>query len=138
MPKSRWAGIVLALLVITAGLYPMGNWVAFGGGDRSDCSGGISARGFGFSGAASELECRAAFGNGAILMDLFLLKGTAWWLAKDVFPESRSVRALDKVSEWGIGLLLLPLILIALALQGAQKGVTALFNRKRPKDPDNT
>jgi len=23
MPKSRWAGIVLALLVIAAGLYPM-------------------------------------------------------------------------------------------------------------------
>lgn len=190
MPKSRWAGVVFALLFIAAGLYPMiaalgvfpelepqmnaprwvvfvagslffiagmwlllqvlagravakvfgsvvgvaiflglaaiGNWVAFGGGDRSDCSGGISALGFGFSQAVSELECRAAFGYGALLMDVILLWGLAWWLANRAFPGSRPARALEKASEWGILLLLLPLLLVALALQfigsGAARG----------------
>lgn len=200
MPKSRWAGIVLALLVIAAGLYPMiaalgmfpdleaqmkaphwivflagslffiagmwlllqilggeavakafgsvvgiaiflglaaiGNWVAFGGGDRGDCSGGISALGFGFSQAVSEIECRAAFGYGALLMDLILLWGLAWWLANRAFPGSKPARVLEKVSEWGIVLLLLPLILVALALQAAREGAARLFARKDAKKPD--
>lgn len=200
MPKSRWAGIALALLVIAAGLYPMiaalgmfpdleaqmkaprwvvflagslfflagmwlllqvvagravakvsgtvvgiaiflglaaiGNWVAFGGGDRGDCSGGISALGFGFSQAVSELECRAAFGYGALLMDLILLWGLAWWLANRAFPGSKPARALEKVSEWGIGLLLLPLILLALLLKGLQEGGARLFNRLRGRSDE--
>lgn len=138
MPKSRWAGIVLALLVIAAGLYPMGNWVAFGGGDRGDCSGGISALGFGFSQAVSELECRAAFGYGALLMDVILLWGLAWWLANRAFPGSKPARALEKGSEWGIVLLLLPLILVALALQVMGSGAARLFARRDAKKADRT
>jgi len=202
MPKSRWAGIVLALLFAAAGLYPMivalgivpeweekmnapawvvflagslffiagmwlllqilaredvaktpgsvvgiaifvglaaiGNWVAFGGGDRGDCSGGISALGFGFSQAVSEIECRAAFGYGALLMDLILLWGLAWWLANRAFPGSKPARALEKISQWGIGLLLLPLILIALALRFVGTGAVRLFARRGAKKADRT
>ena len=120
-------------LAMFLGFAAIGNWVAFGGGDRGDCSGGISALGFGFSQAVSELECRAAFGYGALLMDLILLWGLAWWLANRAFPGSKPARALEKISQWGIGLLLLPLILIALALQAAREGAARLFARKDAK-----
>lgn len=124
-------------LVIFLGLAAIANWVAFGGGDRSDCSGGISALGFSSTRAVAELECRAAFGYGALLMDLILLWGLAWWLANKVFPESRLVRILVRISEWGIGLLLLPLLLLALLLKGIQQGGARLISKLRSKGPDN-
>lgn len=113
------------------GLTAISNWVAFGGGDRSDCSGGISVLGFGFSQVASEIECRAAFGYGALLIDGILLRGIAWWIAKGR-PESRVARACEKVAEWGIGLLLLPLILLALLLSAVNYGSAKLANKLRP------
>lgn len=128
---ARAFGSVVGLTAL-AGLTAISNWVAFGGGDRSDCSGGISALGFGFSQVASEIECRAAFGYGALLIDLILLRGIAWWIAKRN-PESSAARALEKVAEWGIGLLLLPLILLALLLGGIKDGSARLANRLYPK-----
>jgi hypothetical protein len=124
-------------IAIFLGLAAIGNWVAFGGGDRGDCSGGISALGFSSSRAVAELECRAAFGYGALLMDLILLWGLAWWLANRAFPGSKPARALEKVSEWGIVLLLLPLLLLALLLKGIQQGGASLISKLRSKGPDN-
>ena len=117
-------------LTFFIGLAAVGHWMAFGGGDRNDCGGGISALGFGFSSGASDFECRAAFGYGAILMDFILLRGIAWQLAQRT-PESRSVRAFEKAAEWGIGLLLLPLVLLALVLTKGTDGVTRLVSKLR-------
>lgn len=117
-------------LAIFIGLAAIGHWMAFGGGDRSDCSGGISALGIGFSTSASEFECRAAFGYGALLMDFILLRGIAWWIAQRI-PESRAVHAFEKAAEWGIGLLLLPLVLLALLLTKGKEGGAKLVGKLR-------
>lgn len=113
------------------GLTLLANWVAFGGGDRNDCSGGLSALGIGFESGASDLECRAAFGYGALLLDFLLLRGIAWQAAQRA-PANPAARALEKLSEWGIGLLLLPLVLLVLALTKGKEGVAKLASKLRP------
>lgn len=100
-------------IAIFVGLSAVAHWVAFGTGDRGACSGGVSAMGIGFSTRAPDFECRAAFGYGALLMDFILLRGVAWQIAQRA-PGSRAVRVLEKISEWGMGLLLLPLILLVI------------------------
>jgi hypothetical protein len=129
--KAKAFGSVLGLAVFL-GLAAVSHWVAFGEGDRSDCSGGISALGIGVSSAASGLECRGAFGYGAVLMDLLFLRGSAWWIAQR-YPGSRFVRILEKISEWGIGLLLLPLLLLALLLGRRKDGVSRIADRLRSR-----
>lgn len=113
------------------GLTLMANWVAFGSGAREGCSGGVSALGIGFESGASDFECRAAFGYGALLLDVLLLRGIAWWLAQRS-PASRAIRALEKLSEWGMGLLLLPLILLVIVLTKGKDVATRLARRLRP------
>lgn len=198
MPQSRWLMVVIGLLVVAAGLFPMldalgvfagsesrmnaprwvvflagslfftcgmwlllhafvseavamafgaavglfaylglaaiVNWIAFGGGDRNDCSGGISGLGFGFSRSVAEIECRAAFGWGALLLDFFFLRGTAWWIAQRA-PGNRAARAFEMTSEWGIGLLLLPLILILAVPAAIKKVREKLAGKQNPKGP---
>jgi len=128
---ARGFGAVLGMAIFL-GLAAIVHWIAFGGGDRNGCSGGVSALGIGFSGSVPDLECRAAFGYGALLLDLILLRGVAWQLARRS-PGSRSMRAFEKISEWGIGLLLLPLVLLAVGLTKGKDAVTRLANRLRSK-----
>ena len=118
----------VALLV---GLAMVGHWVAFGPGSRETCGGGFSMLGFSSSSFVSEIECRAAFGYGAILMDFILLRGIAWWVAQHV-PASRSVRAFEKATEWGFLLALLPLLLVVVLLVAIKEGGTRLAGRLRP------
>ena len=128
---AKGFGAVVGMAVFL-GLSAIVNWIAFGGGDRSDCSGSLSALGFERSRTVAEFECRAAFGYGALLMDLIFLRGTAWWIAQRV-PDSRIARALEKIFEWGMGLLLLPLILLAVGLTKGKDAVTGLASRLRSK-----
>ena len=128
---ARAFGSVLGIAIF-AGLAATVHWIAFGAGDRSECSGGVSAIGIGFSGSVPDFECRAAFGYGALLMDFIFLRGTAWWFARR-YPGSRSARAFEKVSEWGIGLMLLPLVLLVMALTRGKDAVTRLAGRLRSK-----
>jgi len=121
-------------MAIFLGLAAIVHWIAFGGGDRNGCSGGVSALGIGFSGSVPDLECRAAFGYGALLLDLILLRGVAWQLARRS-PGSQSIRAFEKISEWGIGLLLLPLIGLVVALTATKKGWEKLTGKQKPKSP---
>jgi hypothetical protein len=118
-------------LTLYLGIAAIVNWIAFGGGDRNDCSGGISGFGFSFSRSVAEIECRAAFGYGALLLDFLFLRGTAWWIAQRV-PESRTARAFEKIFEWGIGLLLLPLVLLVVALTAIKQGGAKLIDKLRP------
>ena len=127
--KAMAFGSVVGVVVFL-GLAAIVNWIAFGGGDRNDCSGGVSALGIEISKAASEFECRAAFGYGALLLDILFLRGIAWQLGQRS-PGSRSIRAIEKVSEWSMGLLLLPLILLAVALTKGKEGMAGLVNRLR-------
>lgn len=128
---ARGIGEVVGLATFL-GLSAIVHWIAFGGGDRNDCSGGFSGLGVGFSSGVPDLECRAAFGYGALLMDFILLRGTAWWIAQRV-PESRAARLFEQVSEWGIGLLLLPLVLLVVGLTKGADAATRLVNRLRSK-----
>jgi hypothetical protein len=160
MNAPRWVLLVVASLFITAGFYVLLlalvgaagamafgkvlgmavfvglaaviHWVAFGGGERGACSGGFSAMGIGVSGPVPDWECRAAFGYGALLMDFMFLRGTAWWVAQRA-PGSRSIRILEKISDWGMGLMLLPLVLIAWLLTSGKERAVALSRRLRSR-----
>lgn len=118
---------------VVVGLAFIANWIAFGSGTRESCSGSTSFIGWTSSRAAAELECRAAFGYGAVFINLIIVRGLAWWLGKKAFPGNRAARALEKLSEWAMLVLLLPLILLALLLQGIKTGGERLFNRLRAK-----
>jgi hypothetical protein len=78
-------------LPIVAGFAAIGNWIAFGEGPR-ECSGGISFLFVSISGPSSEIECRIAFGIGALILDAALLWFLAAQLRKLVRPE-RGTRA---------------------------------------------
>jgi hypothetical protein len=126
-------GVVVGLAIFL-GLSAIVHWIAFGSGDRSDCSGGVSALGVSISGGVPDLECRAAFGYGALLLDAILLRGTAWWIAQRA-PGNRAARVLEKVAEWSIGLLLLPLILLLALPDVIKKAREKLSGKQKPNSP---
>ena len=128
---ARAFGMVLGLAMFI-GLAAVAHWVAFGDGERA-CSGGVSAGGMGVSGPVPDWECRAAFGYGALLMDFLFLRGTAWWIAQGR-PRQRPVLILEKVSEWGMGLMLLPLVLLVWLLTSGKDRAAALIGRLRSRD----
>ena len=130
--RARVFGGVMAFALVT-GLAFLINWVAFGSGSRESCSGTTSFLGFGSTRAAAEFECRAAFGYGALLLDFIALRALAGWIGGKAFSGNRAARAIEKVSEWGIVLLILPLVLLAFLLQGLQGASERLFNRIRGK-----
>jgi hypothetical protein len=107
--RHPWFSNVLAMLMV-AGFAAIGNWIAFGAGPR-ECSGGVS--GFIFtSRMAAEIECRAAFGIGALMTDGLLF----WMLGKGL----RGLGLEGPLPTWseklGQGLLLLGLAPIVLVL----------------------
>ena len=128
--SARAFGMVLGLAMF-AGLAAVAHWVAFGSGERA-CSGGVSAVGIGISGPVPDWECRVAFGYGALLMDFVLLRGSAWWIARR-HPGRRSIHVLEKISDWGMGLMLLPLVLLAWLLTSGKERAAALIERLRSR-----
>lgn len=134
--RAKLFGAAVGFTVFV-GLAFLANWIAFGSGTREGCSGSTSFFGLSSSRAAAEFECRAAFGYGAVLLDVLIARGICWWLGNKAFPGNLAARAVEKVSEWAIGLLLLPLILLAFLLQGVKTGGKRLFNQlsgKQTKD----
>jgi hypothetical protein len=127
--RARAFGMVLGMAMFL-GLSAVVHWVAFGSGPRA-CGGGVSAVGIGVSGPVPDWECRAAFGYGAIFLDFMLLRGTAWWIGRD-HPGKRSIRLLEKASERGMGLMLLPLVLLAWLGTTAKDRVASWRARPRP------
>jgi hypothetical protein len=134
--RARVFGGAMAFALVL-GLAFLINWVAFGSGSRESCSGTPSILGFDSTRAAAEFECRAAFGYGALLMDFIALRALAGWVGGKAFSGNRAGRALEKTSEWGIVLLLLPLVVLAFLLQGVKSGSERLFNRLRGKQPED-
>jgi hypothetical protein len=132
--RARWFGAAMGFAVV-AGLAFLLNWIAFGSGTRESCSSSSSFFGLTSSRAEAELECRAAFGYGALFLNVLIVRGIAWWLGNKAFPGNRAVPVLEKGSELAMILLLLPLIALAFLLQGIKTGSERLFNRLRGKPP---
>ena len=130
--RARAFGTAFGLAVFF-GLAAIAHWVALGEGSRSGCSGGFSALEIGFTRGVPDHECRIAFGYGALLMDFILLRGMAWWYAQR-HPQSRRARLFEKAAEWGIGLMLLPLVALVLVLTKARGAFAKIGERLRRKD----
>ena len=108
----RWMSAV-ATLVIVGGLCVLANWVAFGPGLRA-CTGAFTGW-LPFAWASSDMECRIAFGFGALLLNGVVLYGACHALAKR-FPASRALALAEKAAVLLILLPLAPLLLLGLGL----------------------
>jgi hypothetical protein len=126
-PVGRWVG-PLAVGLIFAGFAAIGNWIAFGPGPRA-CSGGVSFLFFQGSAAAGEMECRVAFGFGAVLLDAILVGGALTGLAKLSGSEAWTRRT-ESVTKGLLGVVLSPLILLALLLSVFSALKEKLLGRK--------
>ncbi len=121
--KDHPLGFVL-IVVLIAGFAAIGNWIAFGAGERA-CNVSIS----GFSALprnASDLACRGAFGMGALIMNGMLVVVLAQGLVRVAGP-GPVVSRVQKGGEWVMLLALLP-VLIPLVLFTLLK---ALFESAR-------
>ena len=111
---GRALGVVVGPAVLI-GLLSMLHWVAFGPGVRQ-CSGGFSIPFFSTGGPVGDLECRFAFGYGALLFD-GMLGGSllSFWAKKKL--EGTTLRVVDGVASALIVIPLAPFILLV-ALMG--------------------
>lgn len=115
------------------GLLTALHWVAFGPGVRS-CSGGITLPFVSAWRAVGGLECRMAFGFGALLFDGVLLSAGLSQLA-DHWLEGPSAKVADVLSK-GVLLVavapLLPLLLVAFAFKAGAAAIAARIGLRRP------
>lgn len=107
------AGSALGKVVATVlpvamfgGFAAIANWVAFGAGPR-ECSASISGFGGAFGYGAGDLECRIAFGIGAMLLNGALLM-LAGHLLGHAFGPHRAFDWIGKLGKGLVGLVLLP------------------------------
>jgi len=119
---------MIAGAAIMLGLAAIGNWIAFGAGERA-CSGSVSSWLFSSYRDAGEWECRAAFGIGAALLDAFILLGVAR-LLETVCGRRPWIALLEKLA-WGVVLLALsPLLLLLIVFALGKGGKDALMGGK--------
>jgi len=126
---QTWVG-GLAVATLLLGFAAIGNWIAFGPGPRG-CSGGISLLFFSGSRSAGEMECRVAFGLGAVILDAILFMGAMSGLARLVGSPRWAAR-LEKAGKGVFFFALLPLLLLAGALLLVQQGAGWLRSRLAP------
>lgn len=122
-PLANGAFAILAL----AGLAAIGNWIAFGAGERA-CSGGISLSWLWSESDFSGLGCRIPFGLGALMTDAFLCYMMASLLQKALGGPPR-LAPLLKAAEWLIVASLAPLLLLLFIIALVQGGVGAVKTR---------
>lgn len=122
-PVERWVGPA-AVGGILVGFAVLGNWIAFGPGPRA-CTGGVSILVFGASGSAGEVECRAAFGVGAVFINGLLLTFALQGAARAA-GSGAAARRLEKAGEAILLLALSPLLFLAAALAVVATGWRAL------------
>lgn len=118
-PQAPLVGGLFGALAL-AGLAAIGNWIAFGAGERA-CSGSISLPGLSSHSDFSGLGCRIPFGFGALITDAFLCYMIASMLQKVLGGPPR-LAGLLKAAEWLILATLAPillLLLIGILLSGA-------------------
>ena len=112
-PEAPLASGAFAMLAL-AGLAAIGNWIAFGVGERA-CSGSISPPWLWSASDLSGLGCRIPFGLGALMTDAFLCYMMVWVLQRALGGPPRLARLL-KAAEWLILASLVPFILLLLVL----------------------
>jgi hypothetical protein len=108
-PRSSLAANLFGLLSL-AGLAMLGNWIAFGAGERA-CSGSISLSLMWSESDFSGLGCRIPFGLGALITDAFLCYLMVSVLQKALGGPPRLARLL-KAAEWLILASIAPFILL--------------------------
>jgi hypothetical protein len=107
--RSSRAANLFGLLSL-AGLAMIGNWIAFGAGERA-CSGSISLPLMWCESDFSGLGCRIPFGLGALITDAFLCYMMVSILQKALGGPPRLARLL-KATEWLIVASISPFILL--------------------------
>jgi hypothetical protein len=108
-PRSSLAANLFGLLSLS-GLAMLGNWIAFGAGERA-CSGSISLSLMWSESDFSGLGCRIPFGLGALITDAFLCYLMVSVLQKALGGPPRLARLL-KAAEWLILASIAPFILL--------------------------
>ena len=99
----------LLALFLCAGLAAIGNWIAFGAGERM-CAGSLDIAFLWSDARLSGLACRIPFGIGALITDGFVLIIAARTLQTALGGPPRLVR-LVRFSEWAFFATLLPILL---------------------------
>jgi hypothetical protein len=119
--RMRWLGSLAGLLCVAA-LAAVGNWIAFGVGERQ-CTGTLSAFFWTSSRVAGNLECRLAFGIGAALLDGMLLWGAGAALVTH-FGAALLPRAIQAIGKAIVLTALAPFLLV-LVVAVLAKGLAA-------------
>ncbi len=125
-PRAALLGSLFAVLAL-AGLAALGNWVAFGAGERV-CSGSLSLPWLWGESDFSGLACRIPFGLGALITDAFLCWMIVATLQKALGGPPRLARLL-KAAQWLILASLLPILLPLLVFLLAGAALGALRTR---------
>jgi len=117
----------LLVILVIAGLSALGNWIAFGVGERV-CTGTSFLTGFGSSGQYSDLACRIPFGLGAVITDAFLFFALVQLLQKVLGGPPKLARLL-KIAEWLVLISLAPFLLLLLVFLVGRGGFEAVRTR---------
>lgn len=107
--KAKFFRNLMGVLIFIC-LAAIGNWIAFGVGERI-CTGGFGDTQPGEGFAMGGLACRIPFGIGAVIMDAVLIYGFVWALQKLAGGPPR-LALLMKWAEWLVLLVLSPLLLV--------------------------
>ncbi len=123
-PQSPLAARLFGILALL-GLVLVGNWVAFGAGERI-CGGSFSLSWIGGSRDLAGLACRIPFGVGALVIDAFLCLMLATTLQQALGGPPRLAR-LVSLAEWLILASLLPILLPMLPARVKEWAYFGLF-----------
>lgn len=134
---SRAVSTLLSILIL-AGFAAVGNWIAFGPGVRA--CGAFAAMSFlGFSRQAGDIECRVAFGVGALILDgvLFFIAGT---MTAKLLPPGRAAKAVEKISTAvllaSLAPILAPLLLFVLVKSLVEAVLTRIKTGSWPRNEE--
>lgn len=119
---------VFALLVL-AGLAAMGNWIAFGAGERA-CAGTMTFLWFAAESGYAGLACRVPFGLGALIVDALLIL-TAVMLLQQALGGAPHLARSVKVAQGLLLLVLSPLLLLVLVMAVLPVALGVLWHRLR-------
>ncbi len=125
-PQSPLVARLFGILALL-GLVAIGNWVAFGAGERI-CGGSFSLAWVGGGGNLGGVACRIPFGVGALITDAFLCLMIATTLQQVLGGPPRLARLVG-AAQWLILVSLLPILLPMLAFGLAAGALGAIKTR---------
>ncbi|PKM42731.1 MAG: hypothetical protein CVV05_17205 [Gammaproteobacteria bacterium HGW-Gammaproteobacteria-1] len=119
---------VFALLVL-AGLAALGNWIAFGAGERA-CAGTMTFLWFAADSGYAGVACRVPFGLGAVIVDAFLILAAVMLLQQALGGAPQLART-TKAAQGLLLLTLSPLLLLVLVMALLPVALGVLWQRLR-------